>query len=95
MLVVYPRTVIESSVYDAATQNTRVRTAPFVEMLHDIAFDYVCLLTGTLTDFASIPFLQTLLKKRPLYSQGGLRCLTNDLAWNADVPPFVTGKSRL
>jgi hypothetical protein len=54
--------------------------------------DYVYFATGIASDFESLPFLQTINRKFPVESYGGLPDLTDDLMWRQDVPLFVTGR---
>jgi hypothetical protein len=54
--------------------------------------DYIYFATGIVSDFKSLPFLQTMNQKYPIESYGGLPSLTDDLMWKEDVPLFMTGR---
>lgn len=54
--------------------------------------DYIYFATGATPDATRLPLLQTLREQQPIDFCGGLPALTDDLAWSADVPLFVTGR---
>ncbi|KAF7560690.1 hypothetical protein G7046_g3455 [Stylonectria norvegica] len=67
-----------------------VKTSPPIESLPSM--DYIYFATGIQTDFASLPYLQTLLEKHPIEGRGGFPCINDDLMWNDDVPLFMMGR---
>ncbi|KAG9251948.1 uncharacterized protein F5Z01DRAFT_626645 [Emericellopsis atlantica] len=56
------------------------------------AMDYIYFATGIQTDFAALPYFQTMCEKYPIQGVGGFPCLTEELMWRKDVPLFVSGK---
>ncbi|GAM83585.1 hypothetical protein ANO11243_015730 [Dothideomycetidae sp. 11243] len=70
--------------------NTRIKSRRFDAQ--NSIWNYVYFATGIATDFRKIPLLQTLLQKHPIDGVHGLPCLTEDMAWDSDVPLFATGK---
>ncbi|CAD0087296.1 unnamed protein product, partial [Aureobasidium vineae] len=54
--------------------------------------DYIYFATGIASDFRSLTFLETINRKFPVDSYGGLPALTDDLMWKENVPLFVTGR---
>lgn len=68
----------------------RITTDPPDETLPRM--DYIYFATGIQTDFATLPYLETMLHKYPLQGFGGFPCITEDLTWKSDVPLFMTGK---
>lgn len=67
-----------------------VETEPPMEDLPRM--DYIYFATGVKTNFTTLPYLQTILRKYPLKGYGGFPCLTEDLMWKDDVPLFLTGR---
>lgn len=55
-------------------------------------FDYIYFATGIQTDFACLPYLQTMLQKYPIHGHGGFPCINEDLMWKDDVPLFLAGR---
>jgi hypothetical protein len=68
----------------------KVKTEPPIEGLPDI--DYIYFATGIQSDFATLHYLQNMLKDYPIQGLGGFPCLNEDLMWKDDVPLFVAGK---
>lgn len=56
------------------------------------SIDYIYFATGIASDFRSLPFLQTINRRFPVDSYGGLPALTDDLMWKENVPLFITGR---
>lgn len=54
--------------------------------------DFMYFATGVQTDFTSLPYMQTILRKHPVQGFGGFPCLNDDLMWNDDVPLFMVGR---
>ncbi|KAM3554168.1 hypothetical protein MY1884_006289 [Beauveria asiatica] len=54
--------------------------------------DFMYFATGIQTDFTSLPYMQTILRKHPVPGFGGFPCLNDDLAWSDDVPLFMVGR---
>lgn len=54
--------------------------------------DFMYFATGIQTDFTSLPYMQTMLRKHPVQGFGGFPCLNDDLAWRDDVPLFMVGR---
>ena len=67
-----------------------VKTEPPIDNLPRM--DYIYFATGIQTDFATLPYLQTMMEKYPIKGYGGFPCLSEDLMWQADVPLFLTGR---
>ncbi|KAL7791595.1 hypothetical protein V8C37DRAFT_416748 [Trichoderma ceciliae] len=44
-------------------------------------FEYIYFVTGIQTDFACLPYLQTMLQKYPIHGHGGFPCINEDLMW--------------
>ncbi|KAK6216622.1 FAD binding domain-containing protein [Colletotrichum tabaci] len=76
--------------YDAGKRVWDVRTEPAVEGMPGM--DYIYFATGVQTDYAKLPYLQTMLREHPIHGHGGIPCITDDLMWSQDVPLFVTGR---
>ncbi|KAF2156006.1 FAD binding domain-containing protein [Myriangium duriaei CBS 260.36] len=88
-LEIHTNTVITSRVFDLQSRMWKIETEPKLRLP---AVDYIYFATGVATDYAKIPFMQTLLKKYPVNGVAGLPCLTDDMAWDDEVPLYVTGK---
>ena len=54
--------------------------------------DYIYFATGVQTNFSTLPYLQTMVKRNPIQGFGGFPSLNDDLMWKDDVPLFVTGR---
>ncbi|KAK5989647.1 putative MFS-type transporter C18.02 [Cladobotryum mycophilum] len=54
--------------------------------------DYIYFATGIQTDYSSLPYLQTMMKKYPIHGHGGFPCISDDLMWKDDVPLFLVGR---
>ncbi|KAK1716980.1 FAD binding domain-containing protein [Colletotrichum lupini] len=54
--------------------------------------DFIYFATGVQTDYASLPYLQTMLREHPIHGHGGLPCIDDDLKWSKDVPLFLSGR---
>ncbi|KAH6895983.1 hypothetical protein B0T10DRAFT_479255 [Thelonectria olida] len=67
-----------------------VQTSPPIPDLPSM--DYIYFATGVQTNFATLPYLQTMLEKFPIEGRGGFPCVTEDLMWNKEVPLFVNGR---
>lgn len=55
-------------------------------------FDYIYFATGIQSDFTTLPYLQTILRKHPIPGYGGFPCVTENLMWNKDIPLFMAGR---
>lgn len=89
-LSLHTHTVISKANFNPLDQTWTVTTSPPIENLPK--FHHIYFATGVQSDFQSLPYLQTLCKKFPIDSYGGLPALTDDLMWREDVPLFMTGK---
>lgn len=67
----------------------KVTTEPETELP---MMDYIYWATGIESNFASLPYLQNMMKDYPVDQCGGLPCLNDDLMWRDDVPLFVAGR---
>lgn len=67
-----------------------IQTEPPVDGLPPM--DYIYFATGIQSDFATLPYLQNMVKDYPVPALGGFPCLNEDLMWNDEVPLFVTGR---
>ena len=67
-----------------------VTTSPSIEGIPDM--DYIYFATGVETDFRSLPYLQSMLRKYPVDSCGAFPCLNEDLMWKDGVPLFMAGR---
>ncbi|KAF2671450.1 FAD binding domain-containing protein [Microthyrium microscopicum] len=88
-LSVFTNTVVEARVWDPGAQRWTVQTEPEIDLP---PLDYIYYATGIQSDIRSLPFLQTIQKKFPIESHGGLPCINDDLMWKDEVPLFVTGR---
>jgi hypothetical protein len=79
-------TITSSDFFDGSWTLT---TNPPIELPR---IDYVYFATGIVSDFESLPFLETINRKFPVNSYCGLPGLTDDLMWKEDVPLFMTGR---
>lgn len=84
----HAETVITSSHFSDGSWT--LETSPPIPELPSI--DYIYFATGIVSDFKSLPFLQTMNEKFPVESHGGLPSLTDDLMWRDNVPLFMTGR---
>lgn len=83
------RTIVKSRVWDSAARTWTVEVEPSAVLP---PIDYIYYATGIQTNFQTLPFLQTMQRKHPIHSCGGLPCITDDLMWNSEVPLFITGR---
>jgi hypothetical protein len=60
--------------------------------LHLPPIDFIVYCTGVASNAATLEMLQPLQNRHPIAMEGGLPCLTQDLAWAEDVPCFFTGR---
>lgn len=67
----------------------RIKTNPPVDLP---PMDFMYFATGIQTDFQSLPYLETIMKKHPVQGFGGFPCLNDDLMWRDDVPLFMVGR---
>lgn len=88
-LEVVTNTVIRSRVWSKEGKQWTVRTEPPIDLP---PIDYIYYATGVQTDIATLPYLQTMQRKFPIKTQGGLPCITDDLMWSKGVPLFITGR---
>ncbi|OAA63798.1 FAD binding domain protein [Cordyceps fumosorosea ARSEF 2679] len=81
-----------TQIVDARFEGGRwnLTTEPPVEDMPPV--DYMYFATGVQTDFASLPYLQTMRAKHPVQGFGGFPCLNDDLMWRDDVPLFMVGR---
>ncbi|KAH7150293.1 hypothetical protein B0J13DRAFT_286432 [Dactylonectria estremocensis] len=89
-LELHTKTSLVDAKFDHAAGMWTVQTDPPIESLP--AMDYMYFATGIQTDFASLPYLQTLLAKHPIEGRGGFPCVNEDLMWSDDVPLFMMGR---
>ncbi|KAH7325682.1 FAD binding domain protein [Stachybotrys elegans] len=89
-LELHAQTCIEDARFDEDSRTWHIKTCPPIAELGPI--DYIYFATGIQSDFASLPYLQTMLGKYPIHGHGGFPCVTEDLMWNKDVPLFVLGR---
>ncbi|TDZ54795.1 hypothetical protein CTRI78_v006019 [Colletotrichum trifolii] len=75
--------------FDEANKVWHVRTEPPVELP---GLDYIYFATGVQSDYASLPYLRTMLDEHPIHGHGGMPCINDDLMWKDGVPLFVTGR---
>lgn len=68
----------------------RVKTEPPIEDMP--AIDFIYFATGIQSDFATLPYLQSMMRDYPIEGVGGFPCLNEDLMWKDDVPLFVAGR---
>ncbi|KAI5276669.1 FAD/NAD(P)-binding domain-containing protein [Aureobasidium subglaciale] len=83
----HTETTIQSSSFSDGIWT--VETSPPINLPN---IDYIYFATGIASDFKSLPFLETMNRKFPVDSYGGLPSLTDDLMWKEDIPLFVTGR---
>jgi cation diffusion facilitator CzcD-associated flavoprotein CzcO len=87
-LSLFTNTVVTSRSWDSRSRRWTVTTEPN----HDLPpMDYIYYATGMKPDVHSVPFLQTILRKYPIQTCGGLPCINHDLMWNNQVPLLITG----
>ncbi|KAM0245772.1 hypothetical protein ACHAQJ_010454 [Trichoderma viride] len=67
-----------------------IKTEPHITGLP--LFDYIYFATGIQTDFACLPYLQTMLQKYPIHGHGGFPCINEDLMWKDGIPLFLAGR---
>lgn len=86
-LKLHTRTTLASAdcAFDPSRKTWRIATTPAVPGLDEVEVDYVYFATGVASDFARLPFLQTMLAKFPLHGHGGFPCLSEDLMWRGEV----------
>lgn len=94
-LQMFENTVITEACFEEASAGDegglwRVKTEPAIEGLP--AMDYIYFATGIQSDFATLPYLQNMLKEYPIKGFGGYPCLNEDLMWKDDVPLFFAGR---
>lgn len=87
---VHTETTIASQRYCDKSCLWTIETQPSIAELP--FFDHVYFATGTHLDARELGCLQTVHRKYPIETHGGLPALTDDLKWCDEVPLFVTGK---
>lgn len=81
---------LESVAWDSTSESWKsIITSPASTISN---IDFIVFATGIQTDLSTIPYLQSMLKSHPIRTLGGFPCLTDDLMWRDDVPPFATGR---
>lgn len=89
-ILLHTHTTLESVNWDEASNTwNSVVTEPAIPMP---SIDYIVFATGVQTDVETIPFLQSIVKRYPIETIGGLPCLNDDLMWNDEVPMFAAGR---
>lgn len=97
-LVVKERTVLAEARFEESTGKGGgghwfVKTDPPTPASEEMPpMDYIYFATGVQTDFATLPYLQTMMKRYPIPGAGGFPCVNDDLMWKDGVPLFVTGR---
>lgn len=83
-------TTIDSKTWDPASRTWSVTLKGERRDLPPI--DHIYFATGVGTDFAGLPYLQSMCRDYPIESCGGFPCITETMAWRDDVPLFVAGR---
>ncbi|KAI4724905.1 FAD/NAD(P)-binding domain-containing protein [Aureobasidium sp. EXF-10728] len=86
-VALHTETTIASSTFSNGSWS--LTTSPPIDLPR---IDYIYFATGIASDFRSLPFLETINRKYPVDSYGGLPALTDDLMWKDNIPLFVTGR---
>lgn len=94
-LRMFENTVMTEACFEEASARDegglwRIKTEPPIEGLP--AMDYIYFATGIQSDFATLPYLQNMLREYPIKGFGGYPCLNEDLMWEDDVPLFFAGR---
>ncbi|KAI9844998.1 MAG: hypothetical protein M1837_005142 [Sclerophora amabilis] len=89
-LSIHTNTSIDAKSFDPASKTWNVLLNPGTLRLPPI--DYIVYCTGAASDVSKLGMLETLRDQYPIKTEGGLPCLTQDLAWSEDVPCFFTGR---
>ncbi|KAF5026021.1 hypothetical protein F66182_1923 [Fusarium sp. NRRL 66182] len=89
-LELFTKTNLVDATFDQESGRWTVQTNPPIE--HLPAMDFMYFATGIQTDFASLPYLNTMMEKFPIEGRGGFPCINNDLMWNDEVPLFMMGR---
>ncbi|KAF2141849.1 uncharacterized protein K452DRAFT_298510 [Aplosporella prunicola CBS 121167] len=89
-VALHTNTAVVSKTYDAESRTWSVRTRPEIPELPPMVYIYYA--TGIQTDFATLPFLKSMMRDYPIHGHGGLPCLNDDLMWSDAVPLYVTGR---
>jgi hypothetical protein len=89
-LKVFERTTMTGARFDETRGVWRVETCPEVPELPPM--DYIYFATGVETDFATLPWLQSMRESHPIEGYGGFPCLNDDLMWKDGVPLFMAGR---
>ena len=88
-LTILTNTTIASKQFSSLNRTWSISITPAVVLP---PIDYIVYCTGKTNDVDLIPFLEPVRRQYAIDTEGGLPCLTNDLAWREDVPLFVTGQ---
>lgn len=88
-LSILTNTAVDSKLWDVNSKQWQIKTQPAVDLP---PIDYIYYATGIETDVKTLPYLQTMQKKFPIQTHGGLPSINNDLMWNDRVPLFITGR---
>lgn len=88
----HEHTTIMSATWDMPSSTWSIKTdnEDANEMLPK--FDHVVYATGVNANIATVPFMQGIIRSRPLSMYGGLPTLTQDLMWDSECPVFITGR---
>ncbi|KAL2874667.1 hypothetical protein SGCOL_010137 [Colletotrichum sp. CLE4] len=78
--------------FDEEKKVWNVKTEPSAAEGDLPGMDFIYFATGVQTDYASLPYLQTMLNEHPIHGHGGLPCIDDDLKWSKDVPLFLSGR---
>lgn len=90
-LTILTHTTIASKQFSPHTRSWSISTTPSAAAALP-PIDYIIYCTGKTNDVNLIPFLEPVRRQYPIDTEGGLPCLTPDLAWSEHVPLFVTGQ---
>lgn len=100
-LTICPHTTISHGAYnedEGVWEVTTTTTTPALSLPSPTSFstkvykpNHIFFATGSAPDFSSIPFLASLQAERPIPTINGLPRLTEDMAYDDDVPLYFTG----
>ncbi|KAI0016908.1 FAD/NAD(P)-binding domain-containing protein [Xylariomycetidae sp. FL0641] len=89
-LTILQHTTIQSRQWDPTSKTWAVSLSGSEQLLPLI--DHIYFATGVPSNFATLPFLQSMCSDYPIESCGGMPCITENMAWRDDVPLFVAGR---
>ncbi|KAK1728709.1 hypothetical protein CaCOL14_005439 [Colletotrichum acutatum] len=85
-------TKLSEARFDEEQKVWNVKTEPPAAEGDLPGMDFIYFATGVQTDYASLPYMQTMLQEHPIHGHGGLPCIDDDLKWSKDVPLFISGR---